>query len=615
MCGLVGTLNPSLSEAELRRLSEGLVHRGPDDVGIHVDGPFGVALRRLSIIDLERGHQPLANETGRVWVACNGEIYNSPELRQRLEAAGHQFRTRSDVEVIVHGFEEWGDRVVNELRGMFAFALWDADRRRLLLARDRFGIKPLYYAHSHGTLGFASEIRPLLGALPQLPRTASREALWRLFEVGFVPWPLTSFEGVYKLPPAHTLVVENGQMRTSAFWCPEPAGARDPRGGLRSAAQAFETQLREAVDAWRLSDVPVGALLSGGVDSAALAALLTELSSGPIHTFSIGFGREPHDESREAREMALRLGSHHHEVSFSARDFDALPEVVRRLEEPRCSATSIPIYLLYRACRQAGFKAILTGEGADELLGGYHWFAGELRARALVALPAAVRRGLARVPGRASAAVRRVLAEGTADPVARYALWQQVASRRQLSALMRAEYPSISEAWAVRFGPMLAGGDTLGQFLLLESQTRLPDEINFEVDRMSMANSVEARTPFLDHRLWEFCSTLPAHYKTSWRGNKRILRSAMAHRLPRSVRRRPKWGLAAPHASWWRAERLPDWAEDVLQPRVLEDAGYFDPDEVRDLRRSHRANRVDASRLLMGILTTQLWHGSVLRGD
>jgi len=611
MCGIVGLLAPNPSRAELQRITDLLIHRGPDDAGYTLGDGIGLAARRLSIIDLEGGHQPLSNEDGSVWLAYNGEVYNAPALRAELEAAGHCFKTHTDTETIVHAYEQWGDDAIARLRGMFAFAVWDAPRRRLLLARDRFGIKPLYYAESAGRFAFASEIRPILAALPQLPRRANPEALWRLFEVGFIPSPLTAFDCIHKLPAAHALIHENGQTTLRPYWrLNYPPDGQHRRIDRRDAAEEFVLRLREAVDAWRLSDVPVGSLLSGGVDSASLAALLTEIG-GQIHTFTIGFSAASHDESALAREAARALGSHHHELTFSATDFDHLPHVVRHLEEPQCSATSVPIYLLYKACHEAGFKVIMTGEGADELLGGYHWFEGDRRARQLLHLPQPIRALLARAPIRASTAARRVIAEGTLDPVQRYMLWQQVGSPKQLSALFRFPPPLLTPLLGQERG---SGGEVggevhpLDQFLFLDSHTRMIDFINFEVDRMSMASSVEARPPFLDHHLWEYCASLPPECKLSPNGNKLLLRLGMHDRLPPAVLQQPKRGLATPHADWWRADRLPAWAEDCLGTTALAEAGYFDAKEVTRLREMHRSGRADTARLLTGVLTTQLWH-------
>jgi asparagine synthase (glutamine-hydrolysing) len=619
MCGIFGILASDVSGGELAGFNDLMAHRGPDDAGLYLGEGVGLAARRLSIIDLAEGHQPLSNEDGRIWITYNGEVYNAPQLRAELEAAGHVFRTRTDTEVVVHAYEAWGEEAVARLRGMFAFALWDGNRRRLLLARDRFGMKPLYYGRANGRFAFASEIRPVLAALPTLPRRANPAALWRLFELGYIPSPLTAFEGICKVPAAHILIVEQGQLSLRPYW--QPSYPRQGRGQLRTppleeTAEALLACLRETVDVWRMSDVPVGSLLSGGIDSGSLAALLTEISGAAINTFTIAFTAASHDEAAWARATADFLGSHHHELTFSPADFDYLPQVVRHLEEPQCSATSIPIYLLYRACHQAGFKVIMTGEGADELLGGYPWFDGDRRLRPLLSIPRPVRALLARAPLPVSAAGRRVLAQGGAEPAGRYALWQQSSSPAERDALLQIRPPvaPIAEVWRTQFNGSLNGRHPLDQFLYLEAETRLVDFINFEVDRMSMANSVEARPPFLDHELWHFCASLPPDYKLpAGEINKYLLRRAMAGRLPAAVLQRPKKGLAAPHAAWWQAEQLPAWAEECLHPAALVETGYFQPAAVSHLRQQHQTGRADNSRLLMGILTTQLWHQNVLR--
>jgi asparagine synthase (glutamine-hydrolysing) len=617
ICGLIAGDRIALPEV-LRRMNACLVHRGPDDEGYYEGPGVGLAARRLSIIDVAGGHQPIGNEDGTVWLAYNGEVYNHTELRAELEERGHVFRTRTDTEAILHGYEEWGADCVARLRGMFAFAVWDAKRERLLLARDRFGIKPLHYAQAGETFAFASELRPILTALPALNRRADPQALWHLLGLGFVPGPHTFIAGVRKLPAAHYLLVERREGKPVAaqpqrYWQLEypRADAYQPVAEAEASA-AFVERLRDAVDVWKLSDVPVGSLLSGGVDSASLAALLQEILGSKISTFSIGFTAATHDESALARETARFLGSDHHELTFTPADFDRLPEAVRRLEEPQCSATSVPLYLLYKACHEAGFKVILTGEGADELLGGYHWFEGDARLRPLLGLPRPMRAALARLPVPASDAARRVLAAGTREPIARYALWQMVASPQERHALLAGaggDGAHTPAGWAGEFAEAIGGRKPLDQFLYLESHTRIVDFINFEVDRMSMASSVEARTPFLDHLLWEYTAALPPEYKLTGRGNKRLLRVGMAGRLPEAVLRQPKRGLATPHAEWWRRERLPDWAEAALAPTALVETGYFNPGEVARLRALHQAQRADTSRLLMGVLTTQLWHG------
>jgi asparagine synthase (glutamine-hydrolysing) len=610
MCGIVGCL--SSPPIDLHLALDCIAHRGPDDDGLYIGNGVALGVRRLSIIDLAGGHQPLSNEDGSVWIAYNGEVFNAPELRCELETAGHLFKTHTDTETIVHAYEQWGADAIARLRGMFALAIWDAHHDRLVLARDRFGIKPLHYAESGGRFAFGSETRSIFATLPDLTPCLNQTALRYLFEIGFSPSPLTAFDQVYQLPAAHILIREKNQTTIKPYWqLTYPSIDHHRKIDLHEAAQEFVKQLHDAVDAWRMSDVPVGSLLSGGVDSASLAALLTEISGGQIHTFTIGFTAASHDESALARETARFLGSHHHELTFSAHDFDYLPNVVRHLEQPQCSATSVPIYLLYRACHEAGFKVIMTGEGADELLGGYHWFDGDRRARKFLRWPHFVRNLIASAPLPASEAARHVIAHGSIDPIERYALWQQVADARQTSNLFKEQFaPSISviDHWRDQFTARLANTDPLDQFLLLEAQTRLIDFINFEVDRMSMASSIEARPPFLDHRLWEFCASLPPDCKLSPNGNKLLLRLGLRDRLPANVLNQPKRGLATPHADWWRADRLPTWAEACLNQAAIDETGYFNFEEVNRLRKLHQSGRANVSRLLMGVLTTQLWH-------
>ncbi|MFZ0547651.1 MAG: asparagine synthase (glutamine-hydrolyzing), partial [Candidatus Promineifilaceae bacterium] len=395
MCGIVGytAVNQTAQtlKTRLTKANDLLHHRGPDDGGCYTDGRAGLAARRLSIIDLAGGHQPLSNEDQSVWVTYNGEIYNAPDLRQQLLAAGHRFQTQTDTEILVHAYEQWGDNFVERLRGMFAFGLWDGRNQRLLLARDHFGIKPLYYTRLPDALIFGSEIRPILTLANKTP-ALNQEALHQLFTYGFISTPNTAFQDIYKLPAAHWLLYEQGQITIRPYWqLTFPENGRYLPLTAEEATEQFSSHLQETVDAWRMSDVPVGSLLSGGIDSSALALLLTELHGRPIHTFTIAFSAASHDESPYARQVAQHIGSHHHELHFTSADFDHLPQVVNHLEEPQCSATSVPIYLLYRACRDAGFKVIMTGEGADELLGGYHWFDGDRRVQSLLSLPRPLR--------------------------------------------------------------------------------------------------------------------------------------------------------------------------------------------------------------------------------
>ena len=608
MCGLVALVSADYTREAINRANDSIAHRGPDDAHYYWGDGVTLAARRLSIIDLTGGRQPLSNEDGSIWITYNGEVFNAPELRRQLVADGHQFQTQSDTEVIVHAYEKWGVEMIAMLRGMFAFAIWDARRERLLVARDRFGIKPLYYAQNGSRFGCASEITPLFDLLPNLSRRINHTALNNLFEVGFVPTPLTMFAEVQALPAAHYLLVEQGQVSCHRYWqlqYPQPQQSLS----FEEATDTFMAQLRKSVAAWRMSDVPVGSLLSGGIDSSTLAAILTE-QAGQIHTFNIAFTALTHDESARAHHTAQRLGSIHHQLVFGSAEFDHLPHVVRHLESPQCSATSIAIYLLYRACREAGLKVIMTGEGADELLGGYHWFDGDRRMQPFLHLPRFLRRQLAALPLSMSNAARHVMRHTTHNAVERYALWQQINSATERHNLLNIPPPTqtVAEQWHSAYPSTDTALPPLHQFLALDTQTRMVDFINFEVDRMSMAASVEARPPFLDHKLWELGTRLPPGFKLSAKGNKLLLRAGAQGLLDDEMLIRPKKGLATPHAFWWQQPHLPAWAEACLELSALKETGYFKPATVFALREAHQAGHGNYSRLLTGVLTTQLWH-------
>lgn len=634
MCGIAGLLDLSGARppdrSALERMAAPIIHRGPDDDGYFVAPPVGLAARRLSIVDLAGGHMPLSNEDGSVWIVYNGEIYNAPELRADLQARGHIFRTRADTEVIVHAYEQWGTECLTFLRGMFAIALWDARRQRLLLARDRFGVKPLYYALANRCLAFGSEIVPVLEGIG-LARSVNIGSLHHLLTYGMAPAPHTLFEGVRSLPPAHYLEInaaDDCHMREPYRYWDIHYPTENERGrARREVPEQFLELLRESVRIRLMSDVPIGALLSGGIDSSSLVALLQELSAGRTSTFSIGFEADTHDEAKYAREAAAYLQTDHHVLSFGLSDFARWPDVIRHMESPQCSATSIPIYMLYRACHEAGYKVILTGEGADELLGGYHWFAGDTRVRPWLRLPQAMRARLAPHVPRISSAGRRVLAEGTTDPVARYALWLESTTWGERAALTlpahRIDVPTHGLPFAHQ-NPQLDRDDTsfdashqplapFDQFRYLEAHTRLPAFINDEVDRMSMAHSVEARVPFLDHRLWEFVAALPSGYIQSGPLEKQLLRRVMRGHLPASIRLRRKQGLAAPHALFWRQHRVPAFATEAIATDAIKATGYFAPAGVEHLLAEHRAARADHSRALTAVLTTQLWHAEFIQ--
>jgi asparagine synthase (glutamine-hydrolysing) len=572
-----------------------------------------MGVRRLSIIDVMGGHQPLSNEDSSIYLAYNGETYNHQTLRTELEKLGHCPKTNSDGEAVLHGYEAWGpEGMLQRLRGMFAFSLWDEKQQQLFLARDRFGIKPLYYAEHAGRLYYASEIKAILAAA-HFPRHVNFSALQAMLTLGFVPGPATMFQGIYKLPPAHFLLAKNGIWQLTKYWQLDYRQKRQILEG--EAIEEFLSLLQESVQLRLMSEVPLGALLSGGLDSGTLVALMQAHMGQRLKTVSIGFEQPDYNEAPLARSLAQFIGTEHHPVICTARDFEAYPEVMRHLEEPQCSATALPIYRLYQACRQAGLTVVLTGEGADELLGGYHWHQGDALTRPLLALPASLRRLITASPLPMSNAARRVLARGTRDVAARYQDWLEVGGHSNRQKLLSADVDDIlnqnrPNPLLVNWAEKLVGLQSrtvLHQTLWLETQTRLVDFINFEVDKMSMASSIEARVPFLDHKLWEFCAGLPAGYKLKGRTGKYLLRRAAIAFLPKAIRTRRKKGLAAPYARWLQATPQPDWVEAALSRNILRQSGLFNPEAVHDLRRAHQAGQPNLGALLMGVLSAQVW--------
>lgn len=635
MCGIAGILrlntDAPMDGQALARMTGALLHRGPDDEGLLLSptGACGLGARRLSIIDLAGGHQPLGNEDGMCWAVQNGEIYNYKALRAELEARGHRVRTESDTEVIVHAYEEWGEQCVERLWGMFALAIWDEARQRLLLARDRFGIKPLYTAIAGGWLLFASEMKALLRHPALAAPTLDARSLEDMFTAGFIPGPATIWREIKKLPPAHWLMAEAGSkaVQVRRYWdAPFAAAGQEELIDPQEAADAVLELLRDAVRLRLQSDVPVGALLSGGLDSSGIVALMQELSGGRTHTFSIGFEAASHDESQHALTAAQYLGTEHHVLHFGWEAFDLLPQVVASLDQPQCFATAVPIWLLHAACHAAGFKVILTGEGSDELFAGYPSLRGNQQAGPLLRLPLSLRRWLFQpsLPWPMSPAARRLLLAPDPSPVARYLTWLQVSTAKERSALFTpdlqaqlaaSDRPPLLERWQAAYAESVGPLAALHCDLTLERKTRLADFINHEVDATSMAHSVEARVPFLDHRLWELLAHWGPGLKSELRRpEKWLLRQVFAQEdaggrpyLPGTIRLRRKQGLATPHAEWWRRPEMPVWVEEALAPAALQRDGLFTPEVIAAWRAQHKAGHDNCAPLLTGVLQTVLW--------
>jgi len=604
VCGIVGVYAPE-GAPDLRPALRRLVHRGPDDEGHWEDETVRLGVRRLAIIDLERGRQPLSNENGRVVAVQNGEIYNYIELMRELETRGHRFRTRCDTEVLVHAWEEWGPACVQYFRGMFAIAIYDRSEKSLFLARDRFGIKPLYLHRQGERLTFASELPALLTLLPEQPRLNPRP-LAHLLSFGWIPGPETLYANVHHLPPGHSLLITPSGERRTHYWRPLPA-SRNDLVRPKDAAEQLIALLQESVTMRLRSDVPVGALLSGGVDSSLVAALMRRSAHPDLHTFNIGFDDPAYDETPFAELAASHLHVTHHTVRFDKNAFDLLPRLVADYGQPVGSATHIAIWLLYRACAEAGLKVILTGEGADELFGGYQWYLGEAKLAKARRWPRWVRRIVARMGPRwgASAAASDLLRRPDAPLAVRYLRWLTPHSPRETRQILHPDLREQADASAP--WPHLPPDiHLLHALTLLDAQSRLPDFINLEVDRMSMAHSVEARTPFLDHKLWEVALRWDPRLNLAGGREKALLRAAAAPFLPKAIVQRRKKGLASPHATWWRQTRLPEWAETAMSRRALEQTGLFHHPAVTHLRETHRAGLANHATALTAILTTQL---------
>lgn len=600
-----------------------LAHRGPDDEACHFGPGVALGFRRLSIVDLTQGRQPMANEDESVWVVQNGELYNHAALRGELEASGHRFRSRSDTEVLVHGYEQWGvEGLLERLRGMFAWVIWDAARGELVAARDRLGIKPLYLGRHEGRLWLASEIRPILLATG-MERRLNPEALALFMRVGFTPGPRTMFAGIEKVPPAHYVRIRGDRVEKRCYWRLSYAPRR--REPDDAVIAGFRDRLESVVRSHLMSDVPVGALLSGGVDSATVTTCMARLQPGPVPAVTVGFDLDGYDERARAVACARALGLDHTVIGFGGDLMDEYPSLVERLEEPVARSTFAALHHLFGACRQRGLKVVLTGEGADELLGGYswHWKASSGRwwnrsPRLLLAASAGRSPWLQAAVEHLRQAEERWRSDAH-DVAGRYLRFLQIGAASHAAELLNPELRSGLAAASVEAllpewpGWVREAGhrDPFQQLLWLQARTRLPDYINLIVDRMSMAHSVEARPPFQDHELWTWCAPLPRRLKV--RGyppaqvEKYLLRKAGENRVPEVVRMAPKTPLRVPYVEWLSRPRLPEWAEECLSPGAIGALGVFDAGAVGRWRRESVTDPAGKGTLLMAVLTIQTW--------
>jgi asparagine synthase (glutamine-hydrolysing) len=634
MCGIVGMVGEPgpVDRKLLGHMCDALVHRGPDDEGYYINEPaaatrtgepckqsfVGLGMRRLSIIDLTTGKQPIHNEDETVWVILNGEIYNYPELRAHLVEKGHRFYTRSDTEAIVHAYEEWGCDTPKHLRGMFAFALWDDREQQLLLARDRVGKKPLLYAISGRKLIFASEFQAILRH-PDIPREVNEEALGDYLSFMCVPAPATAFRNIHKLEPAHLLVWKDGEVKIERYWSLDFENKIEI--GEEEAKHRSIELLREAVRVRLMADVPLGAFLSGGIDSSAVVALMSELSREKVKTFSIGFDEKDFSEIEHARRIASRFGTDHHEFIVRPDALEVLPTLVRHYGEPFADSSAIPTYYVSKMTRQHVTVA-LNGDGGDECFGGYMRYSAMRIAEQYQRLPHMLRErvlepAIAAIPEGASlrtqlGAVRRLGSVIGRPGAERYLRWTSAISEEQKNELCTPGFvrnsPNGSSLRQVT--PWFEGNgeiDVVDRAMRADIANYLPNDLLIKVDIASMAVSLEARSPFLDHHLMEFSASLPRRYKLRGLTTKLLLKRALRGLVPRENLRRRKMGFGVPIGRWLRSE-LKDLVSDALLSERARRRGYFRHGAVTRLLDDHLEGRRDYGHQLWTLLMLELWH-------
>ena len=632
MCGICGIavpkkLNRRVDESLLTRMRDTLTHRGPDDAGNFVDGGIGLGHRRLSIVDLGGGHQPMTNEDGQVQVVFNGEIYNHRDHRPMLEERGHRYKTSSDTETIIHLYEEFGEAAVQHLRGMFAFAIWDGVNQRLVIARDRLGIKPVYYTLSNeGVLHFASEIKALIEARAVKPEL-NYDALADFAANRYTSGDETLFRGVRRLPPGHTLVWQEGRVEIKRFWDVSFAKHESPLSD-REYVEQFDQLFTESVRLRLMADVPLGMFLSGGIDSTAIAGVMSKLVSDPIKTFSVAFAEREANELEYARMAARAFKTDHHEIVVSPQEFfDALPAMVYQEDEPIAHPSSIPLYFVSKLAADH-VKVVLTGEGSDELLAGYDKYRKTIYnlslGRAYNSVVPSALRGVVKQAiesGSGALAVRQKLARTflcvPSDIESIYFDNFSVFSRERQRSLFTAETRTrMGESDPYRTSLALMGEadavTMLDQLLAADMKTYL-HELLMKQDQMSMAASIESRVPFLDHKLVEFAARLPERMKLRGLTTKYILRQAMADKIPAEILTRKKMGFPVPVGAWLRGEFRPLLDEYVLGARAME-RGIFEPDFVRKLVARHEAGENHAERLWM-LMNFEIWQRRFLDGE
>jgi asparagine synthase (glutamine-hydrolysing) len=625
MCGIAGLLNfdSTPAEAELvKRMTSILAHRGPDGDDMYISGPVGLGHRRLAIIDLSpAGAQPMCNEDGTIWLTFNGEMYNFMELRPELEALGHRFHSNTDTETIIHAYEEWGVDCLRRFNGMFAFALWDANRQRLWLARDRLGIKPLFYTHRPHRLLFGSEIKAIL-CDPSVDRRLDYEALSYYLAFNYTTAPHTLFANVRQLLPGHYLLVDSsGHMEDVEYWDLQYHEEATPNRSEQDYIEEFLTLLEDSVRLRLISDVPFGSFLSGGLDSSAVSYCMSRLMSSPVKTFSIGFQERSFNELDYAREVAQTIGADHQDRIVKADAAEVLPRVVWHSEEPTADSSMIAVYYLARMAREHVTVA-LSADGADECIAGYETYQAYYLHNLYRRVPAWLRNQVVlplinALPVSDSKVswdfrLRRFASSANLSSEDAHATWRMIFdadTRRRLLAPI-SDCPGVGanpfDLYRAAFARTNAR-HPLNRMLYVDTRFYLPNDMLVKVDRMTMAHGLEAREPFLDYRLVEFMASVPPHLKLkSFHQNKYLLKAAMFGKLPESVIRRKKVGFNLPNARWIKQELKP-FVTDHLAPHRIREIGLFDPLVVDTLLRDHFQEKADNSHQIWCLLTLVLW--------
>jgi asparagine synthase (glutamine-hydrolysing) len=623
VCGICGKLNfdqqGTVTPSLLKIMADAIVHRGPDDEGYYVSGHVGLGFRRLAIIDLNTGHQPICNEDGSVWIVFNGEIYNYQELRGQLQSKGHVFHTQTDTEVIVHLYEEFGQGCVEKLRGMFAFAIWDGRKKTLFLARDRVGIKPLYYWLSNKSLIFGSEIKAIL-ADPEVTPEVTPAMIDRFLTFYYVPGEETLIRNIRKLPPGSYMVVRDGEVNIKQYWDLDFSVV--PKT-IQEAEEELLTLLEESVRLHMIADVPVGVLLSGGVDSTAMLDFAVGKTDRTLSSFTLGFS-EPNlaDERHYARLAALHYGTLHHETTITAKEFaDFLPKFAWYMEEPVCEPQAVALYYVSRLAKDNA-KVLISGEGADEAFAGYQTYRGVLWLERLKSLlkPFNVMlssglTGVNHVLGSYRIAkyapLMRLPFEDyyygrTSSPFHYFNTHANELYSEDFAAAADKDY-SVSAV--TRY--LDNGNAKVNKMLYVDTKTSLPDDLLLKADKMTMANSIELRVPFLDHKILEFAASLPENFKIRGFTTKFIVKRALRHRVPREILKRRKAGFPVPYESWFRKE-LKGWISDILLARETQSRGYFNRRCIEQMI-SQNCRSGGLHRELFSLVALELWHRAFLQ--